>query len=280
MKFDRGLLGSVTVWYNPESGFVDNIKSYADISGLLVVVDNSLESNEALFNTIEHANKLYIWNAENMGIAKALNQGLKVLLTRKYKFALTLDQDSSFKNEELEKLLTAAANLDYADVGILSPIHVQQNGIANYYPTAYTPLTCVMTSGNILNLEIAETIGFFKEELFIDHVDNEYCLRLHKRGFKVLAANSFLTHELGKEVDACFMGKRVGSFISHSPQRLYFFVRNSIYILSKYFFVDFGYTLMEITSLLKRFAKLFFEDRPVLRLKLYFKGIWDYRKLK
>jgi rhamnosyltransferase len=137
-----------------------------------------------------------------------------------------------------------------------------------------------MTSGNILNLEIAERVGLFNEELFIDHVDNEFCLRLNKAGFRVLYANSFLTHELGKYKSVFIFGKRAGGFLSHSPERLYYFVRNSLYILKRYFFIDVRYSMMEVKSLLKRFLKVFFEDDTKKRLRLYFNGIRDSKKLK
>jgi len=280
MIFKRDLLGSVTVWYNPELTFIKNIHSYSEYSGLLVVVDNSSSSNQQLFDKIKSDHKIYVWNGENMGIARALNQGLAILMEKGYKFALTLDQDSSFEKNEIEKLLVAAENMDWDNTGILSPIHLQQKSVPAYNLNEYTPITCVMTSGNILNLEIAKKIDFFNEQLFIDHVDNEFCLRLHKNGYQVLLANSFLIHELGKYTDIYFFGKRVGGFISHSPERLYYFVRNSFYIINKYFFLDTKYTRMEITSLLKRFFKLFFETDTTKRLKLYFKGMHDYKKLK
>jgi rhamnosyltransferase len=278
--FNKAQLGSVTVWYNPEPGFVDNINSYAGHSNLVVVVDNSDSGNEGLFNKIANVNKKYIGNKQNLGIAKALNQGINVLMANGFKFALTLDQDSFFETGEIGKLLTAAEDLDWNDVGVLSPIHVQQKNIPVYNLTAYTPATCVMTSGNILNLAAAEKVNFFKEDLFIDHVDNEFCLRLHLNGYKVLIANAFLTHELGRYKEARFLGLSVGGFISHPPQRLYYFVRNAIYIIRTYTFIDFKYTMSEVTALIKRFFKIFFEDDKAKRFRAYFKGIYDYSKLK
>ena len=280
MVFNTALVGSVTVWYNPQPVFVQNINSYLNYSNLLVVVDNSAINNQHLFDEIESIHKVYIWNGENMGIAKALNQGLDILISQGYKFALTFDQDSSFEEKEIEKLLAAAQNLEWERTGLLSPIHVQQNSVPQYNVNEYTQLTAVMTSGNLLNLEVAQALGFFNEQLFIDHVDNEYCLRLNKAGYKVLVANSFLVHELGKYKDAFILGKRVGGFISHSPDRLYYFVRNVRYILSRYFFVDTRYSFMEVKALLIRFIKLFFEDDTRKRLGLFFKGLSDSKKLK
>jgi len=280
MIFNKSLLGSVTVWYNPESVYIKNIHSYSNYSNLLVIVDNSPSTNQHLFDEIESVNKIYIWNGENLGIAKALNQGINALAEKGYAFALTLDQDSSFEKAEIEKLLFAAQNLDWENVGILSPYHLQQKSIRPANLADYTPVTCVMASGNILNIEIGKSVGFFNEQLFIDHVDNEYCLRLNKSGCKVLLANAFLIHELGKYKNVYFFGKRIGGFISHSPERLYYFVRNSLYIIKKYFFLDTKYTLMEMTSLLKRFIKLFFEDDSKKRLRLYIRGIADCKRLK
>jgi len=279
MQFESALVGAVTVWYNPGPAFVENIRSYSAYAGCVVIVDNSSASNKDLFDKIDSTNKTYIWNAENLGIAKAFNQGLLMLIEKGYKYTFTFDQDSSFEKKEIKKMLQAAENLDWGDVGILSPIHLQQKSIPAYNADEFTPVTCVMASGNLLNLTIAQKAGFFNEQLFIDHVDNEYCLRLHKLGYKVLQANVFLIHELGNYKNIYFFGKRVGGFISHSPQRLYYFVRNSLYILRNYFFLDIKYSLTEVTSLFKRFAKLFFEGDTKKRLKLYFRGIRDSKKL-
>ena len=38
-----------------------------------------------------------------------------------------------------------------------------------------------MTSGNLLNLKIAEKIGDFEEKLFIDEVDHDYCYRIRRK---------------------------------------------------------------------------------------------------
>jgi len=279
MQFEKDLVGAVTVWYNPIPAFMENIRSYSAYVGCLIIVDNSSANNKELFDQIESTNKIYIWNAENMGIGKAFNQGLFTLIEKGYKYTFTFDQDSSFEKTEIENMLKAAENLDWGDVGILSPIHLQQKSIPVYNPGEFTPVTCVMASGNLLNLAIAQKAGFFNEQLFIDHVDNEYCLRLHKRGYKVLMANAFLTHQLGSYKNIYFFGKSIGGFISHSPQRLYYFVRNSLYILNNYFFLDIKYSLTEVASLFKRFAKLFFEDDTKKRLKLYFRGIRDSKKL-
>ena len=279
MAFKRELMGSVTVWYNPQPDFIQHIHSYSNYSKLVIVVDNSVTSNRNLFDKIEAENKIYIWHGENMGIAKALNLGIATLINQGYKFALTLDQDSLFEQSEIEKLLVAAEKHDWENTGIISPIHQQQKSKLIYNLHEYSPATCVMTSGNILNLTIAEKVGLFNEQLFIDHVDNEYCLRLNKSGYKVLIANAFLIHQLGKYKDVFFLGKRIGGFISHSPERLYYFVRNSMYILRNYFFIDKKYSLMEVTALIKRFLKLFFEGETSKRLKLYFKGVRDYKKL-
>ena len=105
MQFERALLGAVTVWYNPGPAFVENIRSYSAHPGLLIVVDNSLSNNRELFDQIEGMNKIYIWNAENMGIAQAFNQGLLLLIEKGYKYTFTFDQDSSFEKMEIEKLL-------------------------------------------------------------------------------------------------------------------------------------------------------------------------------
>lgn len=40
-----------------------------------------------------------------------------------------------------------------------------------------------ITSGNIINISIALSCGGFDENLFIDSVDEEFCIRCQKYGF-------------------------------------------------------------------------------------------------
>ena len=55
-----------------------------------------------------------------------------------------------------------------------------------------------MTSDNIINLDIYKKIGGFKDWLFIDGIDIEYCMSLHNNNYKILRIDTIeIDHNLG-----------------------------------------------------------------------------------
>jgi len=89
----------------------------------------------------------------------------------------------------------------------------------------------LVTSGSLLDLNVFKEIGEFDENLFIDYVDTDYCIRLRKSGYKLIQfARPIMMHSLGITKDT--LGY---SFYEHSPIRNYYIFRNKLYILTKYF---------------------------------------------
>lgn len=82
-----------------------------------------------------------------------------------------------------------------------------------------------IASGTILNVSSIENIGFMQEDLFIDYVDIEWCIRANSRGFKVLInADTIIEHSIG-ESTISFLGN---IYPDRSPIRMYFLIRNGI----------------------------------------------------
>ena len=106
--------------------------------------------------------------------------GVKLAIKESSDWLLTMDQDSKFEKNDLFKLIESIDEDDIQNIGIISPLHnineLNMNSDNNHI---------TMTSGNLLNLHILEKIGFFLEDLFIDSVDTEYCLRLYEHGYRI-----------------------------------------------------------------------------------------------
>ena len=93
----------------------------------------------------------------------------------------------------------------------------------------------LITSGAIINLKIAESLGGFDEKLFIDGVDTDFCIHSFEKGYQTLLVNEFsLRHQLGEEkkVMTPLLKSTFRKF--HNPTRLYYIVRNHLYLRSKY----------------------------------------------
>ena len=91
-----------------------------------------------------------------------------------------------------------------------------------------------MTSGSMLHRSTWLKAGPFDERLFIDSVDNEYCLRIRSVGMHIVQSErAVLLHTLGKFTFRKFLGRKLVA-TNHSPQRRYYMTRNRLFLLSRY----------------------------------------------
>lgn len=170
---------------------------------------------------------------ENMGIAAALNEICRSAAVRGYEWALTLDQDTICPEDLVENLYSATGD---EIIGIVCPA-VKYEGlnmvVCNDEETVCEIKGC-MTSASLTNIAIWDKVGGFREDYFIDYVDNEYCKRLRVNGYKILRVNACqMLHQLGdaRTVKFLFM-KFTGSY--HNPVRCYYMIRNNIVFIREY----------------------------------------------
>jgi rhamnosyltransferase len=228
-------IAGVVILYHPNLDLLSaNIQTY--VSGLkqLYVYDNSETKipgiEEALIKispTIQ-----YKYFNVNDGIAKRLNQAMDQAALNQYDYLLTMDQDSSFKVGDFEKYKTLIQSSAYH--------HVAQFGV-NCQPDFTQPneqpeeALTLITSGSVLNLSLTKNVGPFNEALFIDFVDAEFSYRVIQNGYiNLMFSNIVLNHALGTLVE----GRSLGNFkksmrIIHAPIRVFYIVRNGLYLLFK-----------------------------------------------
>ena len=265
-------LSAVVVWYNPTNKEKENINSYIKYVDKLYIVDNSEKEN-----TFENNKKIhYVFNGENLGIAKALNIGADLALKEKYDWLLTMDQDTSFKNNDVKKIFEYIKNNDMKNIGIVSPWHDTKLHIQKPKEEIDYPID-VMTSGNFLNLKIFKKIGGFKDEYFIDGVDIEYCLRLKKYNYNVMRLNKFsIKHNLGNISYKHFLKKEL-LCLNHNYLRVYYRVRNYNYIKQEYHDIapEFCDILVKIKALV--WCIIFYEKDKIRKLKSIYYAKKDFK---
>ncbi len=228
-------IAGVVILYHPDiEQLSDNIQTYLNGLKQLYVYDNSESKTpgieEALLKL--HPSIQYHYFNANEGIANRLNQAIAQATLNQYDFLLTMDQDSSFKDGDFDKYkLSIQSSGD---------INVAQFGV-NCQPDFTLPkdepeeALTLITSGSILNLSLTEHIGPFNEDLFIDFVDAEFSYRVIQNGYtNLMFSNILLNHALGKLVE----GRGLGNFkksmrIIHAPTRVFYIVRNGLYLLFK-----------------------------------------------
>ena len=231
-------VGGVVILYQPDKEIIRNILSYICQLQFLVVLDNSNNKNHKLQEDIKSISDkiIFIDNPLNFGIAKCLNKAAQVAIERKVDWLLTMDQDSFFEADIFAKYITKleeACN-SYPNLSIFTLEHSENTTFTNN--VSFELVRSAITSGSIIKLEYWKQLGGFEEKLFIDEVDTEYVFKNLVAKLDVVKCNNlFLVHQLGTTIQTGYFGliSRSGRII-HSPHRIYFMVRNYLYIHKEY----------------------------------------------
>jgi rhamnosyltransferase len=265
-------IDGVVVFYNPETAIEDNIHSYLNEIDRLYIVDNSEIKNIVLIEKLKQYEKIqYIDNQGNQGIAHALNIGAQLAMQNKADWLLTMDQDSRASEHMIPKMLECIDPGNKKVPAIISPFH------ASKFHTDSKESGCVekkmvMTSGNLLSLEAYENTGSFSEELFLDYVDNEYCFRLQKHGYRIIqASEAILYHNLGELSRHTLFGKNIYCY-NYPPVRYYYRTRNVIAVNKKLGYFDYLY----LKELFKDIIKIsLYEKQKMKKFQYIYRGIVD-----
>jgi rhamnosyltransferase len=275
-------IAAVVVLYNSELNVLKNIKTYIDQVEKLYAVDNSEVLNSFLIEDIKSLDKTeYIANKTNIGIAAALNIGAKRAIDEGYNYLLTMDQDSQVSSLMVSHLLGGFT--EDSKIALVSPTikHVVGRDSSPTVEKAYEQVFTAWTSGSLLDLNIFKLSGGFKEELFIDYVDHEYCLHLNKMGYKIYRCNkTFLKHSLGKIEEVNLVFRKVYP-TNHSAIRLYYRARNRFYVKKIYKKVVPAFFMEDDVEFWKAFLKaVLFEKDRIKKIRFFVMGYIDYKNNK
>ncbi len=231
---------AVCVTYHPNDSLPERLARIQRQVAHLVVVDNgsSAAAVRMLGKMAQDDHVTLILCKENLGIARGLNLGIEYAIKNGYDFAVLLDQDTCV-NDDLVSVLTRI----YQSHAHKNRLAVVGAGYAGAQPAPRCPddseLACeeveaVITSGSLLCLENFEHIGRFREEFFIDYVDNEYCARARSKGYLVLRARrALMVHVIGAPSRHRFLWMTKYTR-NHSADRLYYQIRNDTIMLREY----------------------------------------------
>ena len=234
---------AVVVTYHPEDALVDAVRLLAGQVERVVVVDNaSGEEYEPLLAAVGHQDTcVVIRNCANLGIGAGFNAGIRYALQAGYDWVATFDQDSRIPEGYFTALLTSLqACPDAERVALVAPrLRDPVTGLAgshggNARGALYEEVPVTISSGSLLRCALFAHVGLFDEELFMDYVDHEYCLRLRKAGFILLESTiAVLEHRIGATSRHAILGMSV-KVTNHSPLRRYYMTRNRLVLYRKY----------------------------------------------
>lgn len=282
-------VAAIIVSYNPDKNLLDSVNLLISQVEKIIIVDNgSIEEKRKDISSIKdiyNERIEIIFNEENLGIATALNIGVREALKQGFNWILTMDQDSKASKDMVEKMFEVYNNIDekerksilsifpnFVDERIQS---IEENSVMN----TYEYVDADITSGNLVNSEVFDKVGFFDDSLFIDLVDTDFCMRLNEKNIKMIKVrDAILYHSLGESQSVkSILGKFNTS--NHSALRRYYMTRNRFYIWERYKDLN-SFTLNRDKKLFKKeFIKIILGEKDkVNKIKMVFKGYKDYKK--
>jgi len=279
-------IGAVIVSYHPATELIENVAALLEQVDEVVIVDNgSGEYAKELLERLRSYPKVsVIYNRENLGIATALNIGVRHAKAAGHQWVATFDQDSQVTPGMIKTMLQGYDTYPEKEkVASLSPRY--QNRLTGQVSSGkpkfasddalgYAEMLVVMTSGNLIKLSVFDAVGYFNEALFIDYVDSEFCLRCVSQGFKILEVkDAILLHRIGEPVQHRLLGKP-RSTTNHSIVRRYYIARNGIYVYKKFAFTQPAWVAHDAYQLLKTTILLvLFETDRMQKLAAIIKGV-------
>ena len=165
----------------------------------------------------------------NSGIAGGLSAALARAGHREW--LVTLDQDSVIGPDFLPTLLAEAAIAE-ADVAMIGPEVVEVGtGTMVQGPRGGGEVPFLITSGTANRIPALRSVGGFRADLFIDHVDHDACLRLRRSGWRIrLADGVSMRHSIGR-TRAHRRGALTLRATHHGADRHYYRYRNFVLLL-------------------------------------------------
>ena len=273
-------IAGVVVLYFPDLIVAENIKSYLDQVEILYVIDNSEVSNDVIVKELqEHDKILYLPHYKNKGIAYSLNEAAAKAIKKGFQYLLTMDQDSVASDSLVKNLLDVFLAEHNVGISAAYPINT-------FYPQSPSdnkihPIDKVITSGNLIDLEVYKSVGPFKDSLFIDYVDFEYCFRLRKMNYKVMINNAAtINHSVGVLKKWNILGFKFYSS-NHSALRLYYRTRNRFYLRRLYGKQEQEFFKVDIISFILEIIKIILvESDKIPKLRMIVRGLIDQKKSK
>ena len=272
---------AVMVTYHPSFQMIGHLSDVLAQTQGLVVVDNGSKLEE--LDHLRQASHIHgfqlIENGENLGIAEALNQGVRWAKSHGYPWVILFDQDSRITPDFVNQMFAAWES------------HPNHERVCSMHPRYLDPETAVeprvwrasdggpvtsITSGALMPTWIFDKIGWFASEYFIDEVDTEYCYRIRAAGYLIAdSRHAVLLHHAGNPKRLSMLGFNFGP-THHSATRRYYMSRNRVVLYRKYLRIFPRWVLQSMNLSLRDTVKCFLaEENRTLKFRNFLLGTWD-----
>jgi rhamnosyltransferase len=231
---------AVIVSFRPRLEDLGNLARVRPQVEHLVVVDNgSPEEQLHLLRAASHElDFALLENGQNLGIAAALNVGVKWAQANGFGWVALFDQDSEVTDGFIAQMLADFEHFALQrNILLLVPRYKDPgSGVERVCPMDEDggPFVTI-TSGSLLPISAFEKCGYFKEELFIYTVDDEYSLRLRSHGYSIaLSPHAVLLHTSGIPSYYRMFGRQLFQTTNYRPGVRYYISRNRVWMALMY----------------------------------------------
>ncbi|MCB1907722.1 MAG: glycosyltransferase family 2 protein [Rhodocyclaceae bacterium] len=247
MRFEDTCAVVVSYRY-PYAELAELLRTLAASLGHVILVDNNVPADAADLPDLQAACPAVevVANGDNLGLSKALNEGLRRALARGFQWMLLFDQDSRPGDDMIPALMRVRDGLRAAEppVAAIGPaicddrmrtplpfIRFAGGRVIKRYPVPGEPGTIdadmLITSGCLIDASVLRRHGLMDERLFIDNIDLEWSFRVRAAGFRLVGVpGAVLAHRLGERVRSVPGTNR--NILVHGPLRQYHIMRNRI----------------------------------------------------
>ena len=288
----------VVVTYNPdESTLINNLNALLSQTQFVVVVDN--HSMHDVTGIIQHLDKEYcdrinlIKLQHNNGLGSAFNTGIAAARDLNAHFVLLMDQDSIPGSDMLHALRSAHIYLENQGkkVGAVGPryrhhatteasdfVRLGQFGFIRGACEEQNDLVqadFLISSGSLISLNALNAIGGMDKDLFIDHIDTEWCFRAQSKGFKLYGVcSAVMQHSLGEQRIRLWFG-RWRTIAYHQPFRYYYMFRNSVLLWQRSYMSTVWKRADKLRILSLFIFFTLFSSNRIANLRMILKGLND-----
>ncbi len=231
---------AVIVTHHPDATLERFLASLRPQVGALLIVDNrSTDEERAVIRQLRDAYSLdLIENSRNQGLGSALNTAVRWIEQRpELRFALFFDQDGFVRDGFVGELMSEYySHSPEEHIYLVMPCMIDRDSGQLMPPRTHRGRYFVaQTAGSFVSIDTFSKAGYYDENLFIEWVDYEHCIRMDSRGYRIArSANAVLYHRPGHPSTHSLLGLRKVITSNSSPVRKYYLLRNTLFVLKEY----------------------------------------------
>jgi rhamnosyltransferase len=277
---------AIIVTYHPGEQLDDLIKCIAPQVARFIIVDN--HSDDATITRLHelcaHYGGILLVNIENLGVASALNQGLRrAAQIEAIHWFLLFDQDTQPSIAFVAGMTAVWHSHPLpTSIGLIGCNYIDRMTGLSQTPVPmdsrqpWREVDFVITSGSALPRHVYEKVGDMCDLLFIDLVDVEYCLRVIANGYRIVKTHDpLIEHSVGAKTVHKLLHKTIIT-TNHTPARRYFMMRNSVLLAKEQLHIRPQWASRVLRWRFKDLVFVcLFEENRLAKISAILRGMWD-----